>query len=108
MSAEHTLDEVLGFTREIVPAAQESFPGCEVWLFGSYAKGCAHEASDIDIGVLVPAGDIDRHIDGHSMWDRACALWDAAAKLDDMIATCIRDADTGFAEVIRGTGIRVA
>lgn len=108
MSAEHTLDEVLGFTRELAPAAQESFPDCEVWLFGSYAKGCAHEASDIDVGILVPSGDIDRDIDEGSMWDRACSLWRASAEIDDMIATCIRDADTGFAAHIRETGIRVA
>lgn len=108
MNAEHTLEEVLGFTRELVPAAQQYFPGCEAWLFGSYAKGCAGPASDIDVGILVPAGDIDRYVDEGSMWDRACALWDAAAALDDMIATCIRDADSSFAGVIRETGIRVA
>lgn len=108
MNAEHTLDEVLEFARELAPAAQESFPGCEVWLFGSYAKGCANAASDIDVGILLPPGDIDRYIDEHSMWGRACDLWLAAADIDDVLETCIRESDCSFAGVIRETGIRVA
>ena len=108
MNPIHTLVEVLGFVRALVPAARKSFPECEVWLFGSYAKGCAGEASDIDVGVLVSAGDIDRYIDANTMWSRACDLWWAAAEVDDMLATCIRDAGCSFADVIRETGIRVA
>lgn len=108
MSPVHTLEEILCFAKTLVPAAQQSFPGCEVWLFGSYAKGCATAASDIDVGVLVPAGDIDRYVDANTMWGRACDLWWAASEVDDMLATCIRDADCSFASVIRETGIRVA
>ena len=108
MSLVHTLEEVIGITRELVPTAQRSFPGCEVWLFGSYAKGCANAASDIDVGILLPPGDIDRYIDEHSMWGRACDLWLAAADIDDVLETCIRESDCSFAGVIRETGIRVA
>lgn len=108
MNPIHTLEEVLLLTKELVPVAQRSFPGCEVWLFGSYAKGCAHEASDIDVGVLVPAGCIDRFVDENSMWKRACDLWLAASEIDDMLETCIRESDCSFAGVIRETGIRVA
>lgn len=108
MKPKHTLDEVLSFAKTLAPVAKRSFPGCEVWLFGSYAKGCAHAASDIDVGILVPAGDIDHYIDEHSMWGRACDLWLAASEIDDMIETCIREADCSFAGHIRETGIRVA
>ena len=108
MKPVHTLDEVLNFARELVPTAQRSFPSCEVWLFGSYAKGCANEASDIDVGIIVPSGDIDRYIDAGEMWGRACDLWLASAEVNDMLATCIRESDNTFAAHIRETGIRVA
>ncbi len=108
MNPIHTLEEVLGFVRALVPAARKSFPECEVWLFGSYAKGCPGPASDVDVGIIVPAGDIDRYVDEGSMWGRACDLWLAAAEIDDMLETCIRESDCSFATHIRETGIRVA
>ena len=41
--------------------AREAGPGCEVILFGSYARGQAHAHSDLDFLVVVPDHRDFRH-----------------------------------------------
>lgn len=43
-------------------------PAMKVMMFGSYAKGCPNEWSDIDVAVIVPK------IDEDSFWDTAVSL----------------------------------
>ena len=52
------LDEVLNLTTEIIKNVfGEKL--CDIFLFGSYARGDFDEESDIDIFVLVDLNDID-------------------------------------------------
>jgi predicted nucleotidyltransferase len=39
---------------EVAQSIKKVYPKCSVILFGSYARGNAHENSDLDICVLVP------------------------------------------------------
>ena len=102
------MSEIIKLVSDVAPAAQQLFPGCEVYLFGSYAKGCARVQSDIDVGILVD--DLDMYIEDGTVAKRTMDLWLAAGKVDDRMAACVRAADdaTGFADVIRETGIKVA
>lgn len=102
------LNEVIELVSKVAPAAQQLFPGCEVYLFGSYAKGCPRVQSDIDVGVLV--SNLDSYIEDGTIAQRTMDLWVAADKVDDRMAACVRASDdaTGFADVIRETGIKVA
>lgn len=43
-------------------------PAMKVMMFGSYAKDCPHEWSDIDVAVIVPKVDKD------NWWDTAISL----------------------------------
>lgn len=43
-------------------------PAMKVMMFGSYAKDCPHEWSDIDVAVIVPKIDEER------WWDTAVSL----------------------------------
>lgn len=43
-------------------------PAMKVLMFGSYAKDCPHEWSDIDVAVIVPKVDKD------NWWDTAISL----------------------------------
>lgn len=108
MAGIRPLEEVLELVKELVPAAQRLYPGCEVWLFGSYAKGCARPASDIDVGVLVD--NLESYIADGTVAERTMDLWLAADEIDSMISACVRASDdaTGFPVEIRKTGIRVA
>lgn len=92
----------------LAPKARALFPGCQVYLFGSQAKGCARPHSDIDVGIIVES--LEPYINDGSLADRTCELWLAAVEVDDRISACVRSLDdsTGFADIITNTGVRVA
>lgn len=94
--------------RKLAPFAQKEFPGAKVYLFGSYAKGCANEFSDIDVAILVehyPEG-----MTAGEKWDKLASISMAAFEIDDRIEPTLRAMDdtSGFVDTILHTGIRVA
>lgn len=94
--------------REFARRALDILPGSSVYLFGSQAKGCATERSDIDVAVLCEdLGDL-----GPAEWR---ALWRdllfAADGVDpdiEMHLVSCRHERCGFVDEIVGTGIRIA
>lgn len=94
--------------RRFAPRALEVFPGARVYLFGSYVKGYATEASDIDVLVV-----LKQHAPGEtpsSLWDKEGKLWEIALDVDDRIEPVVRTlSDTsGFTQAVMDYGIRVA
>lgn len=92
--------------RALVPAAKEHFPRSAVYLFGSHAKGCADEHSDIDVAVIVP--DYDGM--GPDDLRLACRdLWEKAGGIDARMEPCVRTMRdrSGFVRAVLETGIRV-
>lgn len=45
-------ENVMRASREFACKVKEIFPDARVVLFGSYAKGCWNDESDIDIGIF--------------------------------------------------------
>lgn len=75
----------------------------KIVLFGSYAKGCANEDSDIDIAVLVDNYDGD-------VLELSSKLWLAAGSISDYIEPVLLDYNddaTGFIDEVLNTGIIV-
>ena len=50
-------EELDGILERTVEEANRCFPLTAAYLFGSYAEGKAHDASDIDIALFSPASD---------------------------------------------------
>lgn len=92
--------------KAFVPVAKEHFPYSAVYLFGSYAKGCATEHSDIDVAVIIPDyGEMTHDEIRFAMRD----LWMRGGDIDLRIEPCVRTMQdgTGFVRTILETGIRV-
>lgn len=89
------------------PKAKELFPGSEVWLFGSHAKGYATESSDIDIAVLL--ADYPKEWSRTDIIEKRALLEAAAADTDDRIEAVVRTCQdrSGFVKNIFDTGIYV-
>lgn len=49
----YTLDQIVKILQQHKPALQKKYPIAELGVFGSYARGEATEASDIDITVEI-------------------------------------------------------
>jgi len=45
--------DVLKLVERFADKAQDIVPYSSIYLFGSHAKGCAHEHSDVDVAILV-------------------------------------------------------
>jgi hypothetical protein len=96
MSKVYSIDEIASI---VTPIAQR-YGVTAVWLFGSYARGEATEASDIDL--LIDGGDIT------SLWGVSAFrldLEDALQKPVDMITLGIEDRD--FLDHIRRDEVRL-
>lgn len=94
-----TLDEVLGYAQKLVPAAREAYPDCEVWLTGSYARGYARPASDINVAVIT---------DDRPAFERTAQLYLAAAEVDDRISVNVCSSSGFEAADARRGGLEVA
>lgn len=46
-------DNILSMLRSLVRRAADAFPGCRVYLFGSYAKRTFHGESDVDVAFFI-------------------------------------------------------
>ena len=98
--------QAIDAAKAFVPVAKEHFPHSAVYLFGSYAKGCATEHSDIDVAVIVPDyGDMT----AEDIWLAKRDLWTRGGDIDLRIEPCVRTMHdgTGFVRTILETGIRV-
>ena len=92
--------------KAFVPVAKEHFPYSAVYLFGSYAKGCATESSDIDIAIVIPDyGEMTTKDIRFAMRD----LWMRGGDIDVRIEPCVRTMHdgSGFVKTVLETGIRV-
>jgi uncharacterized protein len=49
----YSLEQILAILRQHKPALQRKYPLAKLGVFGSYARGQAHESSDIDIVVEI-------------------------------------------------------
>ncbi len=78
-------------------------PEMKVMMFGSYAKGCPNEWSDIDVAVIVPK------INEDSFWDTAVSLNRDVDKVSLYIEPILLESDEDspiYREVMR-TGVAV-
>lgn len=102
------LEKVLDDVREFADRAKALFPEAEIWLYGSYAKGCADAGSDIDVAVILPDGvyDPDTYLDIQGR------LFRTSFEIQPIMEPCLFIEGTdllGFVErAVRGPGIRVA
>lgn len=96
----------IALAEQFVPIAHGVYPGAPVYLFGSYAKGCATPDSDVDVAVVV-----ERQTE--NPWERACELSrlvDEAFAVDARVEPVVvsPNDESGFYGNIMDTGIRIA
>lgn len=78
-------------------------PDLKVMMFGSYAKGCPNEWSDIDVAVIVPKVNVD------DWWNTAISLGRATHDISSYIEPILLETGENtpiYREVMR-TGIPV-
>lgn len=78
-------------------------PAMKVVMFGSYAKNCPHEWSDIDVAVIVPKVDYDK------WWDTSVTLGRARENISCYIEPILLESGEDspiYREVMR-TGVAV-
>ena len=78
-------------------------PAMKVMMFGSYAKGCPNEWSDIDVAVIVPKVDRDK------WWDTAVSLGRATDTVSCYIEPILLESgeDTPIYREVMRTGVSV-
>lgn len=99
-------EEAIDLAKQFVPFVKKIWPYSAVYLFGSYAKGCQRDDSDIDIAVILP--DYGTLTAGELFKARG-RLWLDADSIDDRIEPCVRTMHdgSGFVRTVLETGIRV-
>ena len=99
--------EALATAKLVSTIAGDCFPGAEVYLFGSCARGQDAPGSDIDVGVVIPSYSDYGPIE---LARREAALALAAFEIDDRVETVVREASdsSGMGSIIRNTGILVS
>ena len=65
--------------REYRQAIIKLFPNSMTYLFGSYAKECQQEMSDIDVAVIVPK------LSENYLWEDSPKLWKASGDINSLI-----------------------
>lgn len=78
-------------------------PTMKVMMFGSYAKGCPNEWSDIDVAVIVPKVNAD------DWWNNAVSLGRATRNISSYIEPILleNNEDTPIYREVMRTGIPV-
>lgn len=95
--------EVIGKVKRFAGLAREQFEISRVILFGSYAKGNAHEYSDIDVALVVKTIDL-------GFFEVEPVLWRLRRQIDPLIEPVLIEEDNdpaGFLEEITKTGIEI-
>jgi predicted nucleotidyltransferase len=95
--------EVIGKVIRFAGLARQQFDISRVFLFGSYAKGNAHEYSDIDVALVVKSMD-------RGFFEVEPVLWKLRRQVDPLIEPVLIEEDNdpaGFLEEITKTGIEI-
>ena len=95
--------EVIGKVIRFAGLARQQFDISRVFLFGSYAKGNAHEYSDIDVALVVKKMD-------KGFLEVEPVLWRLRRQIDPLIEPVLIEEDNdpaGFLEEITWTGIEI-
>lgn len=102
-----TENKALSAARKLVPCVDAEFPGAELCLFGSVARGDATEASDIDVGIII---DSYGRYTPLELATKEARISLGAFALDDRIETVVRTGDdaSGMGPIIQKTGILVS
>lgn len=111
MEQKRMKQEAIAVATRFAPKAKAIFPEGEVWLFGSYAKGYATKASDIDIAIILPERhDVSTKEAREAYFKKTAALGSAADDTDERIGIVVRSVQdqTGFVKAIFDTGIYIA
>ena len=101
------METVLNDVRAFASRAHEMLPDADIWLYGSYAKGRATSASDIDVAVIVPDGIFSPR----ELMDRQIELFKAGFEINPCMEPCIFVEGTdllGFVDrEVKGRGIHI-
>lgn len=100
--------EAIESAKRFAPYALNVFPGASIYLFGSYAKGCANENSDIDIAVIMD--DVPSGMSPMEFLQKRGSLSFTATDLDERIELTFRpwSDPSGFVDSITDYGIKIA
>jgi predicted nucleotidyltransferase len=97
---EFALELVRRYKKAIAPRFD---PATKVMMFGSYAKGCPNEWSDIDVAVIVPK------IEEGTWWDTAVSLGRATDNISCYIEPILLEngEDSPIYREVMRTGVAV-
>lgn len=97
---EFALELVRRYKEAIAPSFD---PTMKVMMFGSYAKDCPNEWSDIDVAVIVPK------VDREKWWDTAVSLGRAKRNISSYIEPILLESgeDTPIYREVMRTGVAV-
>ena len=97
---EFALELVRRYKKAIAPRFD---PATKVMMFGSYAKGCPNEWSDIDVAVIVPK------IEEGTWWDTAISLGRATRNISSYIEPILLEngEDSPIYREVMRTGVAV-
>ena len=97
---EFALELVRRYKKAIAPSFD---PTMKVMMFGSYAKDCPNEWSDIDVAVIVPK------VDREKWWDTAVSLGRAKRNISSYIEPILLESgeDTPIYREVMRTGVAV-
>ena len=93
----------LEIVREYRQAIIKLFPDSMTYLFGSYAKECQKELSDIDVAVIVPK------LSENYLWEDSPKLWKISGDINSLIEPVLLEENENtpiYQEVIK-TGILI-
>lgn len=93
----------LEIVREYRQAIIKLFPDSMTYLFGSYAKECQKELSDIDVAVIVPK------LSENYLWEDSPKLWKISGEINSLIEPVLLEENENtpiYQEVIK-TGILI-
>lgn len=94
--------QALNIVRQYKQQLNPIFADAQVYMFGSFSKGCAGEDSDIDVAVVLPRFDGDWLEANASLWD---STWKVSTKIEPVLLTT--DVQTPLYREVMHTGIAV-
>lgn len=101
-----TMAEIKNMINKFLPDVYSIYPEAKVYLFGSYAKGCATNTSDVDVGIVIPNLDPCPEIN----WAKRGQLEDKAFDIDYRLSPTVVTPNnhSGFYDSVTKIGKRIA